>query len=102
MSAREASYFVESEGGVTFDGMSEDLLFDMISDLHFPNDSFITVQSRDPDNDWYVVIALMEEGGLEVEYRHPGGREHRVVQEGEPSRVAADVTIWVSSRVRRN
>ncbi|MGV9885023.1 hypothetical protein [Streptomyces sp. NPDC003006] len=99
MPASDASYFVESEGGVIFDGMSEDLLFDMIADLHFPDNSFITVQSRDPGNDWYVVIALAEEGGLEVEYRHPGRKEHRVVQGLAPFRVALDVTVWVSSTV---
>ncbi|MEU1017142.1 hypothetical protein [Streptomyces sp. NPDC005898] len=79
--------------------MSEDLLFDMIADLHIPDNSFITVQSRDPHNDWYVVIALIEEGGLEVEYRHPGREEHRVVQGLAPSRVALDVTVWVSATV---
>lgn len=95
-----SSYVIESENGDSYDGLSEDLLFELIGELSYPDNSFITIESRDAENQWYVVVTLDSSKRIEVEYRNPERREHRIVPGGTPSRIATDVTIWVSSVAR--
>ncbi|MFC9044788.1 hypothetical protein [Streptomyces rochei] len=96
-----SSYTVETESGESYEGISEDLLFDLIGELSYPDNSFLTIESQGSGDQWYVVVTLDSDDRLEVEYRNPERREHRVVPGGTASRVASDVTIWVSSVVRR-
>lgn len=93
-------YTVETESGESYDGISEDLLFDLIGELSYPDNSFLTVESQGSENQWYVVVTLGSDKRLEVEYRNPERREHRVVAGGTVSGIASDVTVWVSSVVR--
>ncbi|MFJ9900963.1 hypothetical protein ACIQPR_47400 [Streptomyces sp. NPDC091280] len=93
-------YIIESENGESHDSISEDLLFELIGELSYPDNSFLTVESLGSENQWYVVVTLDSDGRHEVEYRNPDRREHRVVAGGTPSRIATDVTVWVSSTVR--
>ncbi|GAA3437927.1 hypothetical protein GCM10018954_075410 [Kutzneria kofuensis] len=98
----DAQYYVaESEGGDVVADPSEDALYMRISDLVFPDNSFVTIQPPGERDDWHVVVALLEEGGYEVEYRHKGRGEHRVVNETEISDIAHEVIIWLGDVVRR-
>ncbi len=92
-------YTVETESGESYEGISEDLLFELIGELSYPDNSFLTVESRGSGDQWYVVVTLDSDDRLEVEYRNPEKNEHRVVPGGTASRIASDVTIWVSSVV---
>lgn len=96
-----SSYTVETENGESYEGISEDLLFELIGELSYPGNSFLTIESQGSGDQWYVVVTLDSDHRLEVEYRNPERREHRVAPGGTASRVASDVTIWVSSVVHR-
>lgn len=96
-----SSYTVETESGESYEGISEDLLFELIGELTYPDNSFLTIESQGSGDPWYVVVTLDSGDRLEVEYRNPERREHRIVPGGTASRVASDVTIWVSSVVHR-
>ncbi|MFI6865236.1 hypothetical protein ACIBKZ_36165 [Streptomyces sp. NPDC050421] len=94
-------YTVETESGESFDGISEDLLFELVGELNYPDNSFLTIEPQGGENRWHVVVTLDSDSRLEVEYRNPETREHRVVTGGDVSGIASDVTIWVSSIVRQ-
>lgn len=99
---RNAQYYVaESEGGDVVADPSEDALYMQISDLVWPDNSFVTVQPPGERQDWHVVVALLEEGGYEVEYRDTARGEHRVVNETRISDIAYEMIICLSGIVRR-
>ncbi|WP_128379090.1 hypothetical protein [Streptomyces cavernae] len=93
-------YSVETESGESYDGISEDLLFELIDELSYPDNSYLTVEPQGLENKWYVVVALDSDKRLEVEYRNPDNKEHRIVTGGMPAEIARDVTIWVTTVVR--
>ncbi|MFC8825153.1 hypothetical protein ACFT9I_07315 [Streptomyces sp. NPDC057137] len=92
---------METESGESYEGFSEDLLFELIEELNYPNNSFLSIEPQGSGNQWYVVVTLDSDRRLEVEYRNPDRREHRVVTGGDASGIASDVTIWVSSVVNQ-
>ena len=97
----DAQYYVaESEGGDVVADPSEDALYMRISDLVFPDNSFVTVQPVGERQDWHVVVALLEEGGYEVEYRDKRRGEHRVMNDTEVSDIAHELIIWLRDVVR--
>ncbi|MFE0373348.1 hypothetical protein [Streptomyces tendae] len=93
-------YTVETESGESYGGISEDLLFELIGELSYPDNSFLSIEPQGSGNEWYVVVTLDSDNRLEVEYRNPERREHRIVDGGDASGIARDVTIWVSAVVR--
>ena len=95
------NYVAESESGDVVADPSEDALYMRISDLVYPNNSFVAIQPSGEQEDWHVVVALLEEGGYEVEYRDKGRGEHCVVNETKISDIAYEVIIWVGEVVRR-
>jgi hypothetical protein len=88
-------YVAESERGDVVADPSEDSLYMRISDLAWPDNTFLTVEPPGGEDDWHVVVSLLEEGGYEVEFRHRPRREHRVVTESGISDIAREVIIWL-------
>jgi hypothetical protein len=102
----DAQYYIaESESGDVIADPSEDVLYMRIANLELPDNSFVTVQPPGEREDWYVVVALLEEGGYEVEYKDKSRGEHRVVNENEISDIAHELIIWlggVAGRARHS
>lgn len=98
---REEEYYcvLETEGGQRYGDPSQDHIFDMISGLEWPDETFFTIEGV--NSDWYVVVTLLEEGGFEVEYKNPARREHRIESEDSPSNISTDVIVWISGAKNR-
>ena len=102
MTAAADYYTAESEDGDVVCDPSEDALYIMVSHLRLPPNSFLTIEPPNPDVGWYVVVALQDGGGYEVEYRDARRREHRIEQEEDRSRLCREVTTWLNNAVSYN
>ncbi|MFD1547761.1 hypothetical protein [Nonomuraea guangzhouensis] len=56
---------METESGESHGGISEDLLFELIDELSYPENSFLTIEPQGFGNQWYVVVALDSDERLE-------------------------------------
>ena len=100
MDSDEPVYQARTEGGQAIDDPSEDDIFELITELADPDNTFVAIQQLVDDPPWRAVVTLLPGGGFEVEYRDRAGPEHRVITETSPDRIALDLIVWVSSVVR--
>jgi hypothetical protein len=91
-------YRATFEGGEVVDDPSEDRLFIMLGRLELPDNSNIVIEPCGKVKEWYVVIALTDDSGYEIEFRDPDFREHDIQNMGSKSQVARQVTIWLAGR----
>lgn len=90
-------YCAESESGEMVEDPSEDALYELISELAEPDNTFIVIER--PENDaWHCVVTLLEGGGFEIEYRDQSSGEHRVESSRSISGIALSVTHWLAGR----
>jgi hypothetical protein len=94
------AYRVRSENGQAQDDASEDIIYEMLTELSEPDNTYLIVERPSAESPWRAVASLLPGGGFEVEYRDSLRGEHRVVTETNPDRVALDLIVWVSAVVR--
>src|SRR6266545_1582034 len=74
-------YHADTESGDHLDDPSEDALFDLITRLTPPDNTFITIEPADEDPAWYASVALLDDGTYEVERRDAHQGVHEVTTE---------------------
>jgi hypothetical protein len=95
-----SAYRVRSENGQAQDDASEDIIYELLTELSEPDNTYLTVERPNGESPWRAVASLLPGGGFEVEYHDSLRGEHRVVTETNPDRVALDLIVWVSAIVR--
>ena len=96
-----ASYYrAESEDGDGIDDPSEDALFMMIDDLNQTDNTFVVIQPDTEDPAWFTSVAVLEEGGYEVEWRDMRRHDHELTVHQDTGQIAKDLTIWMAGRTR--
>ncbi|MEU3431569.1 MULTISPECIES: hypothetical protein [Streptomyces] len=88
----------DSENGDHVDDPSEDALFMLIGDLNNSDNTFIVIQPDQDDPAWFASVAVLDEGGYEVERRDTARREHDVTVETGTDRIAGDLIKWLAAR----
>lgn len=91
-------YCADSENGDHVDDPSEDALFMLIGDLNDSDNTFVVIQPDQDDPAWFASVAVLDEGGYEIERRDTTRREHDVTVETSTDRIAGDLTKWLATR----
>jgi hypothetical protein len=92
------NYGADSENGDRIDDPSENALFMMNSDLNDSDNTFVVVQPDEDDPVWFASVAVLDEGGYEVDRRDTTRNEHEVTTSTSINDIARDLTIWMAAR----
>ncbi|GAA4586808.1 hypothetical protein GCM10023194_34040 [Planotetraspora phitsanulokensis] len=90
----------ETEGGELIVEPSEDALYEMITELTTPDNTFVIVEPDEDDPAWFASVSLLDDGTYEVEYRDTVRRRHQLSIGTDPDRIARDAVIWVADTAR--
>ncbi|MEU7988263.1 hypothetical protein AB0B56_25640 [Streptosporangium canum] len=100
MSPPELCFRAETEDGKIVNDPSEDSVHTLIKSLALPDNSFLTIEPPDGSPAWFAVISLLPDGAYEVEYRDPARGVHDLTPENDRSRIAREVTMWLTRTCR--
>ncbi|OKK04297.1 hypothetical protein AMK26_13010 [Streptomyces sp. CB03234] len=91
-------YCADSENGEHIDDPSEDALFMLIDDLNDTDNTFVVVQPDEDAPAWFASVAVLDEGGYEIDLRDATRREHEVSTESDIGNIASDLIHWLAAR----
>ncbi|NUR84039.1 MAG: hypothetical protein HOY71_08125 [Nonomuraea sp.] len=90
----------ETENGEFIPEPSEDAIYELITELTAPDNTFVIIEPDQDDPLWFASVALLDDGGYEVEYRDPLHRRHEVSTQTDQGRIATELTLWIANTAR--
>jgi hypothetical protein len=83
-----------TEDGETYDNPSEDLLFELLSDLSGADNWLIVERPSDPNGETYAQVLLKEDGTFVIEHREGSAERHYQATAPDIHSVHEALTGW--------